>query len=308
MSTFARACAVALVLMVTSTGCVDRPAAGPRSPIAESGDTDTRLTDTRLTDTELTDTDRASLRHAEQVLVARCMRAEGFSYRAGPRPTPDESFTVGYLLSDTAWARRNGYGSRIAARVLAARRTDPNQLYVDGLSPERRGAYRKALDGGAGARTLAVKVPGGGTIGRRLGGCEETAQKQLYGDPATWFRASRTATNLTRLYVSELGRDPEFTAAQAAWAACMRAAGHPYATPADARNALPANREDDRAFAAEVRLATAEAECAGSSGFARAGRALERRYVDGLRGEYGDELDTYARLEREALTRARSLT
>ncbi|WP_449344834.1 hypothetical protein [Streptomyces narbonensis] len=44
----------------------------------------------------------------------------------------------------------------------------------------------------------------------------------------------------------------------------MRAAGHPYATPADARNALPANREDDRAFAAEVRLATG-AVCAGSS-------------------------------------------
>ncbi|MDV5147863.1 hypothetical protein R1T08_27750 [Streptomyces sp. SBC-4] len=289
-STFVRACAVALVLVAGATGCGDRPAtgSGPRP--------------------EVTDTDRALLRHAEQVLVERCMRAKGFSYWAGPRPTPDESLTVGYLLTDAAWARRNGYGSRISAKVLAARETNPNLLYVDGLSPERRGAYRTALDGGPGARTLSVEAPGGGTIGRRLGGCEETAQNRLYGDPAVWFRAAKTATNLTRLYVSELSRDPEFTAAQAAWAACMREAGHPYATPADARGTLPTSGPEEKIFAAEVRLATAEAECAASSGFARTGRALERRYVDGLRGAYGDELDAYARLEHEALTRARSLT
>ncbi|CAM5394405.1 hypothetical protein SNARM312S_05261 [Streptomyces narbonensis] len=67
------------------------------------------------------------------------MRAEGFSYRAGPRPTPDESFTVGYLLSDTAWARRNGYGSRIAARVLAARRTDRTSCTSTGCRPSAEG-------------------------------------------------------------------------------------------------------------------------------------------------------------------------
>ncbi|MEU2242698.1 hypothetical protein ABZ572_25190 [Streptomyces sp. NPDC018338] len=295
-STFVRACAVALVLMTAATGCADRPATGTGTGTG---------TGPRP---EVSDTERALLRHTEQVLVERCMRAKGFSYRAGARPTPDESLTVGYLLTDAAWARRNGYGSRIAARVLAARKTDPNPLYVDGLPPERRAAYRRALDGGAGARTLSVEAPGGGTIGRRLGGCEETAQNRLYGDPAAWFRAAKTATNLTRLYVSKLSRDPEFTSAQAAWAACMRRAGHPYATPSAARDALPTSGPEATDFAAEVRLATAEAECAGSSGFARTGTALERRYVDGLRGEYGDELDAYARLEHEALVRARSLT
>ncbi|MFB7587889.1 hypothetical protein [Streptomyces sp. NPDC056169] len=295
-STFVRACAAVLVLVATATGCTDRPATGSvPGPVPGSVP-------------EVTDTDRALLRHSEQVLIERCMRDKGFSYWAGPRPTSDESFTVGYLLTDAAWARRNGYGSRISAKVLGARRTNPNLLYVDRLSPERRTAYRKALEGGPGSRTLSVRTPGGGTISRRLGGCQETAQKRLYGDPGTWFRVSRIATNLTPLYVPELSRDPEFTGAQAAWAACMREAGHPYATPSAARSALPTSGPEDRDFAAEVRLATAEAECAASSGFARTGTALERRYVDGLRDTYGDELDAYARREHEALVRARSLT
>ncbi|WP_395362776.1 hypothetical protein ACHGLA_22525 [Streptomyces sp. YH02] len=298
-STFARACAVTLVVAAVTAGCSDRPAPAETPAPSRAGRPD------------VTDSDRTLLRHTEQVLVQRCMAAKGFSYWVGPRPTPDESFTVGYLLSDVTWARKHGYGSRIGRKVLGARTTNPNLRYVDGLTPERRTAYRGALEGGTDARTLSVRVPGGGTITRRLGGCEETAQAELYGDPATWFRVSKTATNLTPLYVAKLSRDPEFTRAQAAWSACMRGAGHPYANPEDARAAIPAPAGDlseAKAFAAEVRLATAEAECAGSSGFARTGRALERRYVDGLRGEYGAELDAYARLEREALDRARSLT
>ncbi|WP_318208770.1 hypothetical protein [Streptomyces sp. SJL17-1] len=300
-STFARSCAAALFLVAVATGCAGRPATGPATdPGPGPGPAH-----------EVTDTDRTLLRHTEQVLVERCMRAQGFSYWAGPRPTPDESFTVGYLLKDTDWARKNGYGSRVGRKVLAARKTDPNLRYVDGLSPERRAAYLKALEGGPGSRKLSVEAPGGGTIKRLLGGCEESAQVRLYGDPATWFRVSKVATNLTPLYVAELSRDPEFTRAQRAWSVCMRTAGQDYATPGAARDALPVltrGLPEADAFATEVRLAVTEAECAGSSGFARTGSALVRRYVDGLRGEYGDELDAYARLEREALTRARSLT
>ncbi|MFF3840329.1 hypothetical protein [Streptomyces sp. NPDC001930] len=293
-STFVRSCAAALFLVAVATGCAERPAPAEKPVPAE-----------------VTDADRALLRHTEQLLVERCMTERGFSYRVGPRPTPDESFTVGYLLSDVGWARKHGYGSRIKARVLEARKDDPNQRYQDGLPPDRRDAYLTALGGGPKARHLSVRVPGGGTISRSLGGCEETAMNRLYGDPATWFRVSKIATNLTPLYVAELSRAPEFTGAQRAWATCLRAAGLDHPTPAALKDALPvatAGLTEAEAFATEVRFATAEAECARSSGFARTGSALVRRAVDGLRGAYGAELDAYARLEHAALDRARALT
>ncbi|WP_338494350.1 hypothetical protein [Streptomyces sp. SJL17-4] len=294
-STFARsACAVGLVVAATATGCADRSAPEAR-PVT----------------VEVTDTDRALLRHTEQVLVERCMTDRGFSYWAGPRPTPEESFTVGYLLSDVGWARKHGYGSRIKAKVLEARKDDPNQRYQDALPPARMDAYLTALGGGPKTRHLSVRVPSGGTISRSLGGCEESAQVQLYGDPATWFRVSKIATNLTPLYVAKLSRTPEFTGAQRAWATCLRAAGLDYPTPDALRGALPeltAGEPEAAAFATEVRFATAEAECARSSGFARTGSALVRRAVDGLRDAYGAELDAYAHLEHRALDRARALT
>ncbi|MGW6456382.1 hypothetical protein ACWF94_10715 [Streptomyces sp. NPDC055078] len=259
----------------------------------------------------LTSAERAQLDHAEQLLVRECMADRGFPYWVGPPLSADESRNVGQLLDDTAWARRHGYGSRITAKLLARRTADPNRRHRESLSGARLTAYTTALEGGPGTRELSVRVPTGGTVTSTLGGCAAQAEERLYGDRATWFAAAKVATNLSPVYVPKLLSDPRFTAAQSAWAVCMRRAGHDYATPGAIRDALERTRErmpEPRAFAVEVRLAVAEATCARSSGLADTGRRLERHYVDGLRGRYGDELATHSRLERAALTRAREIT
>ncbi|MEU8892561.1 hypothetical protein [Streptomyces sp. NPDC048442] len=58
----------------------------------------------------------------------------------------------------------------------------------------------------------------------------------------------------------------------------MRRAGNHCATPTEVQNALPAlvrGLPEKKAFAVEVRLAVAEATCAGPSGLAETGRRLE---------------------------------
>ncbi|MFI0977580.1 hypothetical protein ACH4SP_11180 [Streptomyces sp. NPDC021093] len=295
-----RACTAVAVASIATAGCT---AQGPDG----SGTTAKDEAPPRVR--ELTDADRLVLNRAERLHVRDCMTRQGHSYWVGLPPGADESRSTGYLSTDVGWAKRHGYGSRITAKVLKARRTNPNVLYRERLSPSRLHAYDSALEGGRGTAVLKVRVPSGATISSRLGGCEAEAQEWLYGDLKTWFRVSRIATNLTPLYASRLMRDPEFTTAQSAWAACMRRGGNNYATPTGVQDALPSltrGLPEKKAFAVEVRLAVAEATCAGSSGLAGTGSRLERHYVNGLRGEYGDVLDDYARLERTALTRART--
>ncbi|WP_328942996.1 hypothetical protein OG259_16635 [Streptomyces sp. NBC_00250] len=263
--------------------------------------------------------ERALLDRADQLLVQRCMSRRGIPYWTVPRLSEEESRGVGYVLDDVAWAREYGYGGRLRYKELAAKRADLNLIHRGKLTGQRLTEYTDALYGGPDTPVLSVNVPSGGTISSRLGGCHGTALEELYGDRATWFRVDKIAANLTPLYAAELRSDPRFRSAVTAWSRCMRSAGHPYPDPAAAHGAAakatapdagttPGSSDERRAFAAEVRLAVAEATCAVNSGLGKTGRALETEYRNKLDGVYLDALAEHAGIERRALARARDIT
>ncbi|MET9912378.1 hypothetical protein ABZZ74_37245 [Streptomyces sp. NPDC006476] len=94
------------------------------------------------------------------------------------------------------------------------------------------------------------------------------AEKKLHGDPAAWFRTDTTLSNRRPLYVDKLLRYRQFTAAVRAWSRCMGRAAHPYPDPDAARqgtrdHAAGRSRAGEaRSFAAETRIAVADATCA----------------------------------------------
>ncbi|MER7519979.1 hypothetical protein [Streptomyces sp. NPDC126499] len=297
---FVRLCAVVAVVAAVTTGCAEetsRPGPGSGSgsgarPAAGPGP-------------ELTEAEKLRISDAHEVLIKRCMNRAGFSYWTGPRLSLAESRTPGYVSDDLAWARTHGYGSRIQGKVDRARQANPNGTYRARLSAERRRAYDQALDGGSEATVLTARLPDGrGSIRKRLGGCSLEAEKTLYGAPEAWFRADKAAGNLQPLYVPRILRDERFTAALASWAACMKRSGFPYPDPTAAREA--AGRAGD--FATEVRTAVAEAECARTTGLASVARERQTHYLNALRPEYGETLDTHRRLQRQALERAARIT
>ncbi|GAA1401399.1 hypothetical protein GCM10009639_43640 [Kitasatospora putterlickiae] len=259
----------------------------------------------------LTEADQLLLSRAEQLLIKECMGGHGLPYWVEPAVDPEELRPLGYVLDDVRWAGTHGYGSRITARDDLARANNPNAAHQRGLTDEERAEYTAALSGGPDTPVLSAQLPGdAGTVRSRLGGCEAEAQRRLYGPRETWFKVEKTALNLTPLYVPRLVRDERFTEARQRWARCMGEAGHPYQEPGSARADLPrltAGLAPDEAFAAEVRLAVAEAECARRSGFGSVARELEEEYRAGLRDRYGGELDTYDRLRRAAVERAREV-
>ncbi|MFC8533970.1 hypothetical protein ACFUJY_08430 [Streptomyces sp. NPDC057249] len=289
---FIAACAVAAALAVAATGCT------------HDG------TSERAPERDLTWAERLRISDAAEVLTERCMDRAGFRYWTSARTGLEESRPLDYVNDDVEWAAEHGYGSRIQERTDRAHRANPNGTYRAGLSPRRRDAYDRALDGGRNAALLTAEVPtatGTGRISKRLGGCSAQAEKKLYGDPATWFRVHKTVSNLTSLYVPRITRDEKFTAALADWSRCMDRAGHPYPDPPAAQEAVArraAELPGDEAFAAEKRVAVAEARCARESALAAVTRERERHYRAALPDRYREQIDVHRRLERQAYARA----
>ncbi|MBM7788734.1 hypothetical protein [Tenggerimyces flavus] len=236
---------------------------------------------------------------ALQHLVRQCMNRHGFEYWEDRVLTLRESRPVGYVRDDVEWARTYGYGSRIDAKYERYRARNPNGAYRESLPEARRTAFDTALDGGDQARILTTRLPAGGEIRKRLGGCTEEAERKLYGDPDEWFRTRKVAEGLPSLYGEELMKDRQLTAALGAWSRCMRGAGHPYADPPAARDGALA-----LSFAAEREIAVADASCARSMSLRQATAARERSFQDRLRPRYGSEVDAQRRLAQRAYDRA----
>jgi hypothetical protein len=237
------------------------------------------------------------------------MERQGFAYAEAERPSLAESRTHGYVSDDVNWARTYGYGSRISAKEDRARVANPNIAYRQGLSEERRRDFDQALNGGPDATVLEAKLPGGGTVRRRVGGCLAEAETKLYGDSAAWFRAHKITSNLQPLYVPKMLADKKFRAALSAWADCMRRAGHPYKDPKEARAAAldAKGLTEAQAFARERGLAQTDATCAKKTRLKTIGRAREDHYVNTLPREYRRAMETVRRMERSAFARAEAL-
>ncbi|MFJ5999915.1 hypothetical protein [Streptomyces sp. NPDC092370] len=291
-------CATVAATAAVTTGC------------AGGGDDDDRAQKPRSRPAALTWQQELRVADAQQRLTKQCMNRRGFTFWEDRGLTLDESRPVRFVQDDVAWARTHGYGGRIETKGQALRARNPVGTYRQSLSADRRAAFDAALDGGADTRVLTVTLPGGGEIRKRLGGCMEEAERRLYGDPAAWFRTGKVVTSLNALYGEQLMRDRQLSSAVRSWSRCMKRAGQPYRDPQAARDAARVNTgrlgptRSDEAFAAERRIAVADATCARHTSLRAVVTARETYYLDRLRDRYGKDIDTYRHLGRQAYDRA----
>ncbi|MEU9186709.1 hypothetical protein AB0D14_19605 [Streptomyces sp. NPDC048484] len=297
-------CAVVAVAAATMTGCADDADGG--------GGGGQEQRDPAGRPRALTWQQELRVADAMQRLTKQCMKRQGFTYWEDRGLTLRESRPMRYVQDDVTWARAYGYGSRIEAKSARVRERNPIGTYRQGLSASRRAAFDTALDGGDSARMLSAALPGrrGGEIRKRIGGCTQETERTLYGDPAEWFRASKTAMGLNSLYGEQLMKDRRFTAAVKAWSGCMKKADQPYKDPQAARDAVRADTRRlgaaraDEAFAAERETAVADATCARRTSLRAVATARETYYLDRLRDRFGEDIDTYRRLGQRAYDRA----
>ncbi|MGW0801604.1 hypothetical protein [Nonomuraea sp. NPDC002799] len=258
----------------------------------------------------VTETELLQVERAEQVLIQECMTRQGFRYWPPAQLSAEERQGSKFMLTDVGWARRNGYGGRLRGRVMAVKAENQNHVYATGLSDGEVARYNRTFDGGDDAPTMTVRLPAGGSVTSRTGGCMAEAHERLYGDRAAWFRVSTIATNLQPLYVPDLVADQRFVAVLRTWSQCMAGRGHPYPDPAAIRSSLPKltkGLDPAAAHTVEVELAVAEATCAQSASYPKIARALEEDYRERAAKPYAGELDTYRRLGRAAVEQAKQI-
>ncbi|MBK3578328.1 hypothetical protein JHN63_31895 [Streptomyces sp. MBT65] len=246
-----------------------------------------------------------TLRLAEQLLIKECMEKEGHKYWVEP-PSPDDvSARFPYVVDDPAWARAHGYGTDLRREREAEVRRNANQRYFRSMPATTRAVLVSDLNG-ARPQGLSARLPNGMRVSHSDEGCQATAERQLYGDLQAWFRATRVTDSLAGMRVDLVTNDKRYKAAVEPWARCMRERTYNYPDPARARAAatLP---ETPWPHAEEVRLASAEAACALSSGLSSVAKSLDSEYRDRLGRGHPRETADLARLKREALPRARAI-
>lgn len=252
---------------------------------------------------ELTAAQRRDLAGAEEVLVRRCMQAQGFQYHsdsAEPALAEDREFPYG--IDDRGWAQRHGLGLEI--RAMAGRRAgadNANNRYTETLDPRQRQAYSTALFG-TGTRVATVTVPSGDTVSMSADGCLATAQTQLYGDHLRWFAASAITNNLSGAIQPLVLADPRYRKVADAWSECMSEYGFAYRDPVDLRSRFTSSSQAD-----EWRIATSEADCVTRTGLAETGQRLEQELGAPVRARYAADIHTYRQLQAAALPRAAGL-
>ncbi|MEW1642117.1 hypothetical protein [Streptomyces sp. NPDC091219] len=246
-----------------------------------------------------------TLRLAEQLLIRTCMEKEGHKYWIEPPVPQDVSARFPYVVDDPAWARAHGYGTDLRREREAQVHSDPNQRYFHSVPAGTRAVLVSDLNG-ARPQGLSARLPNGIRVSHSDQGCQATAERQLYGDLQAWFRATRVTDSLAGMRVGLVTADKRYKAAVTVWARCMRERTYRYADPARARAAATLPKTPwphDK----EVRLASAEAACAVSSGLSSVAGSLDSEYRDRLRREHPRETADLARLKREALPRARAI-
>ncbi|MEB8336057.1 hypothetical protein [Streptomyces endophyticus] len=298
----AGSCLVAMctALAVAATGCGSSDSHADRPKHTELGGPD------RVA--ELSDAQLAEVSHAQELLTKHCMADRGFRYGVAKQPTADELRTPGYVLDDPRWAREYGYGGQLEREQDRARKADPNVAHYRTLSRDGQLRWSNALFGGPESGTVEARTPGGGTVSMATGGCNAEALRALYGDLRTWFTADKTVSGLGALYEPRIKRNKRFATAVDSWSVCMNRQGHRYADPASLRERVPTlthGVSHRRAHAVEVRLATAEATCARSSGLGNIARGLERTYrAEYAAGRFREPFETRVRLQHKALAKA----
>jgi hypothetical protein len=246
-----------------------------------------------------------TLRLAEQLLIKKCMEKEGHKYWIEPPSSDDVSIRFPYVVDDPAWAGAHGYGTDLRRERERQVRSDPNQRYFHSAPAKARAVLVSDLNG-ARPQGLSARLPNGVRVTHSDQGCQATAERQLYGDLQAWFRATRVTDSLAGTRVGLVTDDKRYKAAVKPWARCMRERTYTYADPARARAAatLP---QTPWPHAKEVRLASAEAACAVSSGLSSVAESLDSEYRNRLRRSHPRETADLARLKREALPRARAI-
>jgi len=157
----------------------------------------------------------------QEELIAACMSAEGFEYipvDAGG------SAGDGVDRGSEEWIAEHGYGMVLTPEESAAINeqaevADPNQGYLEALSPGEQDAYNAVLYGVGAAEV--------GEYDWTTAGCQGAAQHEVRGDASLDTDDYQDIMQAVSELYSGIAQDDDYAVLEGDWAACMADAGRP---------------------------------------------------------------------------------
>ena len=246
-------------------------------------------------------------------LVAQCMAMQGFDYlpNLGWLEHLQALTSEEYLPrpDDRDWVARWGYGLAASPDQLAPEKTtppvDPNQEYIDSLTPDEQRAYDHALYGPANDDPEWTW---------ETGGCQGWASHEIGGDGPAQADENQPILDAVSAFLEKPLAGPELEELNADWAACLSTAGFgPFGKPEEAQSSVHrqvnehwrtqddpdgdriARIDEDPAYAAiashEIALALADLDCREQTDYAqrliRIRFAAEEQFI----ADHQEELD-----------------
>lgn len=270
------------------------------------------------------DEERAIAEQKEvEELVAACMAEEGFEYQP-----VDQSQGMVFMedmeeRNTEAWVAANGWGmvqtqeEMEAQQAEAEEYVDPNQPYVQSLSPTEQEAYYATLYG-APPSEEEMNDDGSYEYSWEDAGCQGAAQHEVQGD-SYWEdeRFTGLMDDMNALW-EDLPKQPEIVELDRLWSECMADAGHPdFEVRWDAQNSIsdemnafwegqenpegPSADELEELKEKEIELALADFRCAKQLDYETkqltAQFALEEQFIEDHRAELDELVAAYAKGE-----------
>lgn len=300
---------VALALAVTSCASQPGPAGAPDSTSVETSATPVRF--------GLSRDEERTLHAAEQEYIRRCAAEAGFEFISTAyeelerlKSAAAETDLPPFGSDDVEAAAENGYG--FSERLAEVPNSDPeatNRAIYESLSPEEQLRYDMTISGDT-DNEVEVELPNGGVVSTPRDGCISDVRRLLYGDLERYIELVSIAINVEGRIRAEAASDPEFIAAEAGWAACMRDSGWDVSSQADAIALAAAayeTQDDAAARRKEIEVATDDATCAAETGsVAAAQRALAAARTK-VAGDLEGELLAHQEMRLDALEAAREI-
>lgn len=250
--------------------------------------------------------DSRYLAHAQTVLIAGCMREQGFTYPVEDPNAPVYPRDARYGLS-VEEAKRTGYVSQ--SQILAIPDEDKSYLPEE---PGGREAFGAALFGPDGSPHVEVAIPmTRSELGTSSAGCLADADRALYGNLETALRRSDVTGNAWNMAETESGTDPGLAVLNERWSACMAKAKYPDLPDPDLARVSARELTGGRLAgldAGEPReIAIADATCQAKLDYTPQRRAIEDRYMTALLDHYAEDIAATRAATAVALFRAKSL-
>lgn len=267
-------------------------------------------------------------RDAESKLIRKCMNDKGFKVfptegtGTGTGSGADGTGTGGKKRSEDLaplpeTARAVGYGAD--PRRSGNQKTQESADDFDALPEDVKRAHSMAMDGYVDRPEGGVEFDfGGGKVMVPSKGCRGETLKAVYGDVKEYLRLNWTVYNTVKQNSAHiLADDDGYQKALAEWASCLKSAGYTeVSTPEKAREAALAYYANipggdsaalDNAQRAEIKQATADADCGVKAGLNTKARDAKSKASAASLVKHEAEITAWLELVTKAKGKAQEL-